>query len=75
MREHDRARAFAAGHDPAAASIGELVAMAAFSAPCCGHIALCDGACRDTPSPGLSFDHPRPGKDVTRYRASGDRSL
>ena len=41
------ARAFAADAGPAAVSIGELVAMAAFSAPCCGHIALCDGACRD----------------------------
>ncbi len=78
MREHDRARAFAAGHDLAAASIGELVAMAAFSAPCCGHIALCDDACRDTPSPGPRFDqgrgHPRPGKDVMRYRLSADRN-
>lgn len=47
MRGHDRARPFAGDGGVMAASIGELVAMAGFSAPCCGHVALCDGACRD----------------------------
>ena len=51
MRGHDKARAAADGFPvrpyPVAATIGELTAMALFAPPCCGHIALCDGACRD----------------------------
>lgn len=51
MREHERANVGSSGFvvrdDPVAASIGELAAMALLAPPCCGHIALCDGACRD----------------------------
>jgi len=61
MHEHDKARPFAGDHGPMAASIGELVAMSAFSAPCCSHIALCDGACRDA----------RPGDSGERRPLSG----
>lgn len=28
-------------------SLGELVAIGLLDTPCCGHIALCDGLCRD----------------------------
>lgn len=66
MREHDMARAFAADRGPAA-SIGELLAMAAFSAPCCGHIALCDGACHD----GCADDR----RDRPQDRGLGDGGL
>lgn len=32
---------------PVPATIAELTALCLFAPPCCGHIALCDGACRD----------------------------
>lgn len=51
MWEHRKARAPAGTHsggsDRVAASIAELTAMSLLAPPCCGHIALCDGACRD----------------------------
>ena len=62
MHGHDKARRFAGDDGAMAASIGELVAMSAFSAPCCSHVALCDGACRDA----------RPGDDGPRRRLPGD---
>ena len=72
-RAHDRAGAFAAQRGPAA-SIGELVAMAAFSAPCCGHIALCDGACRDSRYDRLGNGGPgnaRPGQGQGQGKPGG----
>jgi hypothetical protein len=32
-------------------SLGELVAIGLLDTPCCGHIALCDGLCRDASLP------------------------
>ena len=62
MHDRDKARQFASIHTPMPASIGELLAMSGLSTPCCGHIALCDGACRDT----------RPGGRMQRDRHDGD---
>lgn len=51
MRDHPKARPFAGAPSGAeggmAASIAELTSLSLFAPPCCGHIALCDGACGD----------------------------
>jgi len=73
MHQHDRARAFVDDRGATAASIGELLAMSAFSAPCCSHIALCDGACRDARPDALSDEGDRPRR-FSGHRFSGDFS-
>lgn len=47
----------------APATIAELTALCLFAPPCCGHIALCDGACRDA----------RRDDDDARFGASAAR--
>lgn len=54
-----------------AATIAELTTLCLLGPPCCGHIALCDGACRDArPDPlAISRDDPSvrpPVRDVPR---------
>lgn len=34
--------------DPVPATMGELTSLCLLGPPCCAHIALCDGACRDS---------------------------
>ena len=40
---------------PVPATIAELTALCLFAPPCCGHIALCDGACRDARPDDMKF--------------------
>lgn len=51
MLDPGKARWFGKAHGerggPVPATIAELTALCLFAPPCCGHIALCDGACRD----------------------------
>lgn len=67
MQDHGMARPFAGAFSSAAdrvpASIAELTALSLLAPPCCSHIALCDGACRDA----------RPAEDDRRAtRIGGD---
>jgi len=57
MLDHEKARRFGKPFPdrggPVPATIAELTALSLLAPPCCGHIALCDGACRDArPGPG-----------------------
>lgn len=54
MLDHEKARSFGKAFpgrgdrvDRVPATIAELTALSLFAPPCCSHIALCDGACRD----------------------------